>query len=84
LGENLLDLLEPQPAGFKVKLNAGDAIARAGDLEVHLAEEVFLADDVGDVNDGAIVFGKATDGNACTRGLDGHTRIHERKAAAAD
>ena len=35
-------------------LNASDAVAGTGHLEVHLAEEVFLANDVGDVGDGAI------------------------------
>ena len=40
------DFLDRETAGLQVKLNAGDALAGAADLEVHLAEEVFFADDV--------------------------------------
>ncbi len=32
---------------LQVELDAGDAVLRAGDLEVHVAEVVFVADDVG-------------------------------------
>ena len=40
------DFLDRKAAGLQVELDAGDALAGAADLEVHLAEEVFFADDV--------------------------------------
>ena len=36
------------PFGLDVELDGGDAVARAADLEVHIAEVIFLADDVGE------------------------------------
>ena len=53
-GKDGFDFVEPQAAGLEVKLNTSDAVAGTGHLEVHLAEEVFFANDVGDVGDGAI------------------------------
>ena len=35
------------PRDLQVELDAGDAVLRAGHLEVHVAEVVFVADDVG-------------------------------------
>ena len=32
---------------LQIELDAGDAVLRAGDLEVHVAEVVLVADDVG-------------------------------------
>ena len=32
---------------LQIELNAGDAVLRAGDFEIHVAEMIFIADDVG-------------------------------------
>jgi hypothetical protein len=83
--EDALDLLEAQAAGLEVELDAGDALAGAGDLEVHVAEEVLFADDVGDEEFVlVVVIGEAADGDAGAGRLDGHAGVHERQAAAAD
>ena len=34
-------------ADLQIQLNAGDAVLRSGDLEVHVTEVIFVADDVG-------------------------------------
>src|SRR5665213_2982448 len=66
-----------------VHLERGDALAGAGDLEVHVAVVVFRTGDVGE--DGVLVtlFDEAH-GHACDRSLDGNTGLHERKRRAAD
>ena len=45
--EDLLDLVQRQAVDLEVGLHGGDAVAGAGDLEVHVAERVFQAGDVG-------------------------------------
>ena len=47
LGQRGLDDLFADAVDLQVELNARDAVLRAGDLEVHVAEVVFVADDVG-------------------------------------
>jgi hypothetical protein len=70
--EDLLDLVEVQAAGLEVELDAGDALAGAGDLEVHVAEEVLLADDVGDEQLVlAVLVGEAADEMPATGALIG-------------
>ena len=44
----VLEQFVREAAALVVELQRGDAIARAGDLEVHVAHEVFLAGDVGE------------------------------------
>ena len=57
-----------EAAGLEVELDAGDPVAGAGDLEVHVAEEVLLADDVGDEDLVlVVVVGEAADGDARDR-----------------
>ena len=45
--EGLADDLLGDPLVLEVELDAGDAALGAGDLEVHVAEVVLVADDVG-------------------------------------
>ena len=83
--EGALDLCDREPAGLQVQLDAGDAVTRAGNLKVHIAEEILLADDVGDEDLVLVVLvGESPDGDPRDRGLDGHARVHQCKAAAAD
>src|SRR6185437_1700477 len=61
-----------------VHLQRGDAFARTGDLEVHVAVVVFGTGDIG--QDGVVVaFLHKTHRNACNRSLDGDTCLHERE-----
>ena len=78
------DFIEPQAAGLEVKLDTSDAVAGPRDLKVHLAEEVFFTNDVGDVGDGAIVCGETTHRDARAGGGDGHARIHHGQATTAN
>ena len=48
LGERLLEDLAAQALDLDVHLERRDALARAGDLEVHVAVVVLLAGDVGE------------------------------------
>ena len=41
------DDLRADAVDLQIELNAGDAVLRAGDLEIHVAEVVLVADDVG-------------------------------------
>ena len=66
-----------------VHLHGGHAVSRAGDLEVHIAESVFIAQNIGQNDEIGILFDQAH-GDAGHRGADGYAGIHERKAAAAD
>ena len=84
LSKDGFDFVEPQAAGLEVKLDTSDAVAGTGHLEVHLAEEVFFANDVGDVGDGAIGRGEATHRDARAGGGDGHARIHHGQATTAN
>ena len=81
--------LEGQALYLKVELEAGDAFGGAGDFEVHVAEMVFLTEDVGDggpFSDGVVgvVLGHEADGNAGDGSDDGHAGVHEGETAAAD
>ena len=47
LDQRALDDLAAETGGLGIHLDRGDTLARAGDLEVHVAVEVFPTDDVG-------------------------------------
>ena len=65
-------------------MDSRDAFHGAGHLEVHLAEEVFLSEDVGDVTDLAVGRGEATDGDSCTDVRDRNTGVHQCQTTSAD
>jgi hypothetical protein len=81
--EDRLDLRD-QAAGLEVELDAGDALAGAGDLEVHVAEEVLFADDVGDEDSFLSLSSAKRPTEMPAQVPDGHAGVHERQAAAAD
>ena len=72
------------PRDLDVHLQRGDAGARAGDLEVHVAVVVFGAGDVGE--DGVLVASPTTRPMAMPAHgrLHRHAGVHQRERAAAD
>src|SRR5262249_8098335 len=66
----------------EVELDARDAAHRAGHLEVHVAEVVFVSHDVGEEHK-AVAFLDEADGDAGDRIADGYASVHERERAAA-
>src|SRR5438876_895509 len=83
----LVDLADLDLVGeafdLDVHLQRGNAIARAGDLEVHVAQRVLDALDVGQHRELAFARDQAHR-DAGDRGLDGHTRVHQGEGRAAD
>ena len=82
-GEGFLNEVPGEAADFEVDLEAGDAVAGAGDFEVHVAAVVFAAEDVGDEEFFA-GGGEEADGDAGNGGFDGDAGIHEGEGADAD
>src|SRR6185369_4821161 len=66
-----------------VHLQRGDARGGTGYLEIHVAEMIFIAKDVGDDLETA-TFKHHAHGHTRHRRLDGYARIHQREAGAAD
>ena len=90
LDPRLARLLERRPddlladaVDLQVELDAGDAVLRAGDLEVHVAEVVFVADDVGEQRP-LVAFLHQADRDAGHRIGDRHAGGHQAQRGAAD
>ena len=66
-----------------VHLQRGDAAIGAGDLEVHVAQVILVAEDVGEHGE-AVAFLDQAHRDAGDVRLGRHAGIHQRKAAAAD
>ena len=66
-----------------VHLQRSHAVRRAGDLEVHVAEMVLVAEDVGEHHEGVVLLDEAHR-HTGDRGLDRHAGVHQRQARAAD
>ena len=66
-----------------VELDAGDAVLRPGDLEVHVAVVVLVALNVGQERV-AVALHDQADRDAGDRLLDRHAGVHQRQGAAAD
>src|SRR5689334_16923525 len=66
-----------------VHLERGHAIFRAGDLEVHVTEMIFVTEDVGEHLEAA-AFEHETHRHAGDGRFDRHSSIHQRQAGAAD
>ena len=64
---------------LRVELQGGDRVGGAGDLEVHVAERVLGAEDVGQGRVLALGVDEAH-GDAGDRRLDRHTGVHQREA----
>ena len=61
----------------------GDALSRSGDLEIHVAEMIFVAENVGQ-NRKAAIFLDQAHGDTGDRGRHRNARIHQRQRRAAD
>ena len=61
-----------------IHLQRRDAAVGAGDLEVHVAKMVLVAEDVGEHRE-ALVFEDKSHGNARGRALERHAGIHQRQ-----
>ena len=83
LVERVLHDLPGDAVDLDVHLQRGDAVARAGHLEVHVAEVIFVTEDVGEHLELAAFLHEAH-GHAGDRRLDRHAGIHQREAGAAD
>src|SRR5262245_31518738 len=81
--DRLLHDRAPDAADLDVHLHGGDAVARTGDLEVHVAQVVLVAEDVRQHAD-LVTLLDEPHGDAGDRGLDGDARLHERERSAAD
>ena len=66
-----------------VHLQRGDAAVGAGDLEVHVAEVILVAEDVGQHGE-AVAFLDEAHRDARDVRLGRHAGVHQREAAAAD
>ena len=66
-----------------VHLQRGDAALGAGHLEVHVAEMILVAEDVGQDRE-ALTLEDEAHGDAGDRTAQRHARIHQRQRGAAD
>ncbi len=66
-----------------VHLQRGDAIRGAGNLEVHVAEVIFIAEDVGQ-NGEILAFLDEAHRDTRDRRFQRHARIHQSQRRAAD
>src|ERR1019366_1523697 len=81
--EGVAQDLEAHARDLDVHLQGGDAVARARHLEVHVAEVVLDAGDVGE-HDVVVTLLDQPHGDAGYRLLDLHAGVHEREGGAAD
>ena len=75
--------VDGQALGLVVHLHGRDAVLGTGDLEVHVAEEVLEALDVGQDGDVVALLDEAHRDTG-DRSLDRHAGVHERERRAAD
>src|SRR5690606_38320847 len=75
LGRNTVDL--------RVELQRGDRVGGAGELEVHVAEGVLGAEDVGQ-GDVIVAVLDQTHGDSGDGALDRYTGVHQRQAGRTD
>ncbi len=83
LVERVLEDLAGQALHLDVHLQGGDAFFGARDLEVHVAEVILVAEDVGEHGDLVADLHEAH-GDARNGCLDRHARVHHGHGAAAD
>ena len=84
LGDGAAEDVFGNALDLDIHLDGGDALFGAGDLEVHVAQEVFEALDIGEDGD-AVAVGVFNEAHGATRDgcLDGDARIHQRQRRAA-
>ena len=74
--------LNGQAAGLVVHLESGDALLGTRNLEIHVAEEVLDALDIGE-DDNVVSFLDEAHGDAGNRCLDRYASVHEGKCGSA-
>ena len=85
--EGFLQYFVAQAVHLDIHLGSGDAVLGTGHLEVHIAQVIFVTQDIG--QDGIAVIrmlgiGDQTHGHTGHRLADLHAGVHEGEAAAAD
>ena len=80
LAERFADDLLADAGNLQIKLDPGHAVLSAGHLEIHVAEMVLIADDVGQQNPAVLLLYQA-DGDAGHRIRDRHARRHQPEVA---
>ena len=83
LGQRHLHDLAGDALDLDVHLQRGHALLGTGHLEVHVAQVIFIAQDVGQHGE-LVAFLDQAHGDTRHVTLDWHTGIHQRQAAAAD
>ena len=83
LRERVAQDVERHARDLDVHLQRGDALLGAGDLEVHVAEVILDAGDVGE-DDVVVALLDQTHRDAGHRALDRHAGVHQRQRRAAD
>ena len=83
LAERDLHDLLGDAVDLDVHLQRGDAVGGAGNLEVHVAEVILVAEDVGEHGE-ALAFLDQAHGDAGDRLGQRHAGIHQRQRGAAD
>ena len=85
LVEGAFENLVAEAVALDVHLGSGDALAGTGDFEVHVAQVVFVAEDVGEdgVFVGAVVRDEAH-GDAADGAFHLHAGVHQGECACAD
>ena len=83
LAERDLHDLLGDAGDLDVHLQRGDAVLGARDLEVHVAEMVLVAENVGQHGE-ALAFEDQAHGDAGGRPLERHAGVHQRQRGAAD
>src|SRR5690606_34235680 len=83
LRQRILHDLGRDAGDLDVHLQGGDAAARTRNLEVHVAEVILVAHDVGE-HGVTVAFLHQTHGDTRHRLLDRHAGIHQRQRGAAD
>ena len=82
--QRVFDDLHGQAVVFQVHLDGGNALFRAGDLEIHLAMEILHALDVDKGCKAAVIVLNQTAGDAGHRSLNRHAGVHQGQGGAAD
>ena len=81
LFQSLRHNLAGHAGGFDVHLDGRNTLHRSSNLEIHIAQMILYAEDIGQYGD-PLPFRDESHGNAGNRRLDRHPRIHEGKRAA--
>ena len=83
LGQRVGEDLLVDAGDLDVHLDRRDALGGAADLEVHVAEVVLVAEDVGEDGDLVVLLDEAH-GDTGDGSRNRNARVHERETAAAD